>query len=137
MSNALHSSVAQYDGFDTIGEVDVGRLKQQAIADEEYYDNLVAWMRVHKPLLSDSTFNQIVNDPPLLRATVTGWVALGKTPPPKPASEHVSLYYLPSRRDLRPVKRRVWPMWFGLGLAVASVVWFILVGGDLIVDFYS
>ena len=79
----------------------MGRIKQQAIADEEYFDNMRAWMAVHQPVLSRESFKSIVDDPILLRATVRGWVELGQPYPPKRASDHVAFNYLPTRREVR------------------------------------
>lgn len=111
----------------------MGAVKQRGIAEQEYYDNLLAWMRHHKPILSERAFEQIVNDPILLRATVMGWVKMSELPEPVPASKHVSLYYLPKRRDLRLPKRRyVGELFLALTIVTLvgmSVALFILVRG--------
>lgn len=104
----------------------MGGFKQELVADQEYYDNLVAWMSVHKEVLSDSTFEQIVNDPPLLRATVNGWVKLGQPYPPKYATGGRD-YFLPKRRELREGKAPgVWSVWLAFAILFGGTVYLLI-----------
>jgi hypothetical protein len=104
----------------------MGGFKQQLVADQEYYDNLVAWMRVHKPVLSDATFQQIVDNPPLLRATVKGWVESGQPYPPKYVTGGHA-YHLPKRRELRERKSSgVWTVWVAFAVLFTGTVYVLI-----------
>jgi len=94
----------------------MGGLKQREIAEQEEYDNILAWIQNHIDRIPPESFDAIVGDPALLRATVNGWLLEKKQRPPKPASSHAA-YYLPSRRDLREMKPVNWPLYAVLGLS--------------------
>ena len=94
----------------------MGKLKQQEISEQEDYDNIVAWMTTHIDEIPQESFDTIVGNPALLRATVNGWLMEKQARPPRPASSHAG-YYLPSRRDLRELKPVNWPLYTLTGLS--------------------
>lgn len=92
----------------------MGKIKQQAIAEQEEYDNTVAWMATHIDRLPSKSFDAIVSNPTLLRETVNGWVFWKNKRAPLPGK-----YYLPTRRGLRVAEKAAekvnWPPYLATG----------------------
>lgn len=83
----------------------MGKLKQEEIAKQEDYDNLVAWLAAHIDTMDDERFYNIVGNPVLLANTVEKWLSEGEPSFPQPASGHVALKQLRNRRGLRKSRR--------------------------------
>jgi len=102
----------------------VGQIKQQAIADQEKVDRLVAWYRWHQDKLPASYIQWLLEDDELLWKAIEQWERVPYQP--KPASSHVGLqrrdHIRAERAAIRKANRETAWVLVGLGVGVVALI---------------
>ena len=102
----------------------MGQIKQQAIADQEQVDRLVAWYRWHQDKLPASYIHWLLEDDELLWKAIEQWERVPYRP--KSAFDHVALqsrnHIRAERAAIRKANRETLYVLVGLAVGLVALI---------------